>query len=392
MEKKIFSFFFLLVFAFLQKTKCNKYVVTPFGKIVSGYILVGSIDDSSYMFKANMMVDVSFSKEILGLNETSSKIKVKGNTFRTDINHYSNILVRDVTSAFRLKNTSFTLPEFNFYLVKNTEKDYLCFDSISLSYRHKDRKYSVTHQLYDMKLIDHLSFGFIPLDDNKGDLYFGKIPEDQIYSSGKTFKYKCYIDTSQNYWGCNMKYVYLNDKVGEGYVNTDPAYFDSSLDAVYVPKKYFDYLVEIFFQKLIDKNICSLSTVGNKLQISCMCEAFSNFSSITFIFGSIEITIGHKQIYEKIFNSCHFNLKHMTIYEKEWVFGTYFFKNYTSLFDYEDGSITFYSNTSLTYNDIEKRFPEKFSSLNVKLMLIIINAIIITLCIPLLIYFLFTKV
>lgn len=263
---------------------------------------------------------------------------------------------------FKLLPADISIPNFTFYYSYANKKT----SSASIGFAsHFDKEdFSVVHQLKKNNMIDRASFGFGEIIDNRGRLFFGGIPIKHIQNKEKG---SCTISQGYMTWGCSLlqvstdKYIYDNK---EGY-----AYFDSNIKRIIAPNEFMKEMETKVFNKYLKEGICEYLEGGFTKSIECECDSMKNFPSITFNFGTFEITLNQTQLFSSIFRLCFFNIEGHN--ESNWVIGNSFFSQFYSLFDYEDNTITFYADKTQM-----KSFSQKSSNIMLK-HIMIYNSIIL---------------
>ena len=249
----------------------------------------------------------------------------------------------EYSSSIQIDN-SILVNSFNYILSKSDIK-YFPDNGLSLAFKPKNEEYSFIHQLYKKGLFDHLQYTFNPNDlgNNKGFIYFGGVPYDEIkkYPFRKDIK----IEKGSDSWGFRLK--------GVKYDNVYHLYdkytvINSCLIGMIYSDEVMNLLQDILKEKLIS-NICHYENSRGVAQwISCDEEIDEFEKTIDFTFENIRFTLLIKDLFQtdsyirnyvsKIKTN---NYKH---YEKMNILGTEFILMFNlTVFDYEKGMISFYT-------------------------------------------------
>lgn len=145
------------------------------------------------------------------------------------------------------------------------------------------------------------------------------------------------------------------------------------------PKEFITFLYETVFKEYLEQGQCTIVHESFSNYISCQCNILNEMNDIQISFNDtvIPITITYL-IKSDNSNRCTLQIKENEIDRdiEKFIFGISFLTQYPSLFDYEDESITFFSNNPFSpSNDISFSPPKKI--LSVLIILIIINILLL---------------
>lgn len=233
------------------------------------------------------------------------------------------------------KNNNITIDFLLYYLQYKISLDN---EAIGLAYKFKEQSLSLIHNLYLNDYIDRLSFGFVINDDKRGLLYFGSIPDKLIKNSYKT---KLKVDESKNTWGAKVT------KVGD-YINNDYAYFNSGDELILAPYDYLSFIENVYLKDYISNKTCQRNVDEStrdyiKIYYSCDCNYISYVAGFDIIIDGHRFELKNEELFTTYYRDCRFVIEHKTSNPDQWVFGAHFIRQYNILFDYEDSSITFYT-------------------------------------------------
>ena len=231
-------------------------------------------------------------------------------------------------------------------IIKNFET------GIALSFPKNDLNYSITHQLYNNKQIDHLSFTLFPgYSQNKilkqtGKIYFGKPPSNLI--KNKLFS-RCKI-SDIDYWTCKGNEILIMGHSSNPLsfpINANIS-FDTHNGFTYVPKEFIFYLKDTVFKEMYEKQLCwdgkHLSQNGIVCSFKINMEIFKGIKLSLVIDGfhfeseiqEMFVQYGENFIFEFVYY-------YSWLVNYNWNFGGLFLQRYITTFDYEEKMITFYS-------------------------------------------------
>ena len=277
---------------------------------------------------------------------------------------YEDIAIKNTTEKserlifpFKIEN-AFEINEFSINYINKFSLP--LFDSLALGYKFKDINKSIIHILKKQGVIAQAAFGFKQVSlESKGMLYFGgmsKAVEDNYE------KAICHVNPRYTHWGCDMKYMFFNNNLSNGIYIDSYSYFVSNTFYSLLPPKYFELIVEVLFQKLMNMNKCQYQTRDKLKCVVCECDSVKNIGDITFVIEDTGFDMGFKKMFEKVFTSCYFNFrtidKDSGDTEKQlgnvWLLGTSFYIDYYTKFNYEDSTISFYMDDDFKKVDISQ--------------------------------------
>lgn len=218
-------------------------------------------------------------------------------------------------------------------------------DSFSLSFLSYDDNFSLINKLFRNKIISYKRFSFVK--DNKNiKLILGGIPS--AYMNTK-YKGTCKV-VNKKYWGCNLTqvnlYVRYDNRTSSGYYmnkkeNNYYSLFQTNSKEISVPSRYYDFLHQSYMKQMINQEVCNLNP--DKRYV---CKS-SFVSELTFNleldFDGMSLMLETKDLFEDngVWSSL---LIKRSDNVNEWKIGTGVLHKFNILFDYDDKSISFYSN------------------------------------------------
>lgn len=241
---------------------------------------------------------------------------------------------------FNLEFQNITINNFSFYYIKTIDIEKGC---LGLSRSFTNYSLSFIHKMKEQGIINKLAFGFANITDKHRMMYFGETKE-----KSSTYKYKVEIpiDTSYPYWGNQLDYIEINNA---RYDINKYSVFQTSHGPIFVPKTFFDMIIDKYFSSLFDNGICVLVNKRDITRIECIRDNFE--MEITFVFGikGIIFMFNSQNIFDTFSDTVTFLIQTSDRYRDQWILGNLFFNKYFSVFDYEDKSVSFFSNEPFQY-------------------------------------------
>lgn len=248
--------------------------------------------------------------------------------------------------SLTLTDDNKVLSEYYYYIIpKQSSPIYkLKRNSLAFSYKFNDEKFSVIHQLYNEKKISKKIFAIGEYDkfNDYGEIYFGGIPDEIIVN--KTFKGKCNVDDSYSTWSCSLKKIEINHHTY--HATNHYMYFQTNNEYIYAPQNFMSFIFESLDNNLKKDCYVYKSSFGGE-HLRCLNDILDNLPNYTFIFDSTSFSIPIKDFFEPGYETSDSILFFSSIENDRndtWIFGNYFLSRYITVFDYEDKSISFYSN------------------------------------------------
>ena len=372
----MFINFSQLIFIFIILTLYSKQksLITEY-KSVSGKYSVSFEFDLSFIhldFKLPE-VEISLTKNYTWILDKNNTIPEKVFDFRF-LNPYGVYTYEDDhTGVSRGKGAELVInatlfevvPLFGFKIVLGAFKhsDLTLDHCVGFGLHYSDENYSVVHLLKRQLAIDKRQFTFSPLDEvhQNGTLYLGKFQNGSKLEKEQN-KFKCFVGKGQYQWGCELKSVAFPSEE-EVYENKYEVVFAANHREIFVPIYFYDFLEEKLFKKEIEKNRCYWEYLKKKLYLACDREVPLEYE-MEFRFASGEkIRIPMKKFAHFRGDGYQLEFVYMDRSDRKWIFGTSFLKHFTSVFDFDERSITLY------YKDFVE---EKKVSRSIKVFLFII--------------------
>lgn len=239
------------------------------------------------------------------------------------------------------------LSDFYFKYNNESNKNYH-HGWFGFAYKFNDEKYSIIHQLYKSKLINHLSYAIAPNPDkSNGTFYFGGIPPTLIQSK---YSSTCLINVGFSSWGCILSYVIMGRNKKYKTTNADNAFFAADEKEIIAPEDFMLYLNNtVWIDYIVNRDCRYESMRKDSKYFICSCDVVPYLPDIQFVFGSSNFSFSLPNLFDEYDQFCIFQITSKENHNK-WVFGKIFLENYYSLFDYEQKAITFYSDYKFNSN------------------------------------------
>lgn len=234
-------------------------------------------------------------------------------------------------------------------------------------------KLSLISQLKESGVTNKLAFGFTSIDEEHGEMFIGGLEQKSIknYTSSS-----CKVNQESYQWSCLLTGIIVNNQHQK---NKEKMIFDTAWGKINFSNELFNSI-----EKIIKKEYCEVIEEEQGKYISCDVNAIENELieiNIDFIIEGRKYSMTTKELF-----NCRsgFNCKSLFMcfidFDNIVVIGYPFLKKYTSYFDMEKDTITFYS------KDYIPKYPEEESSSSFALTIIGICSLNLTLCIIFLYY------
>ena len=281
--------------------------------------------------------------------------------------NFKEVLADKLCDSIINNKNAFTIQQFCFYSIPsyiyNTMPNE--HEGLAFAFHIPNKNFSLIHQLNTTHQINKAVFAFIPpVDYNeqykiKGLMFYGGI--DLQYLNNKTYYTVCSSIKTATAWGCVLDYIFI-DNVDDynsrhnkkTFGNIYYSIFQTSEAFILAPeyflKFFLEYVVSINGQcvQVKDKEVlyiqCDRNTVMNKLK-----SIDFQFEHSMFRFKSYELFTCDNNSNNS--NECIFKIQHHESNAHLWTFGAAFLDKYATVFDYDNASITFYSDEWIDINN-----------------------------------------
>lgn len=273
------------------------------------------------------------SKTLYEKSLSNESILIRNETISLDRIKLDGQLMRDKVSVSENEYYSF----LSFYVANVDFRSYLI--SLPLSYKYDDIDFSLIHSYKKEHILSYASFSL-----EKENIYFG-LKNDDLDSKNLKYKGKCDVDKNKNFWGCHFKGIKSRNQY---YKDNEYVSFSTTTRMIGVPESIMKFLFYNVFEEYIKRDICSYNIYDKPKAMSfgCMCDLLDQtFPNVSLLFDNYEFIISYPHSFEKIYNSCIFIFKYDSTLSSGYVIGLSFIYKFLTKFDYEDNTISFYSDT-----------------------------------------------
>lgn len=259
--------------------------------------------------------------------------------------------------------------EFNYLYIRDFVYEY---DTLSLAYSSRNSNTNIVRKLYNDNVIDKMQFAIYSESNYEENvyLYLGGFPENK---QPKKYYTKLAIDKTFQGWSPQLNKVIIGE---HEYINNHKGYFQLIKSGIYAPSSFIDFIVGILKEDF-DNGKCKMvyDSIG---LLSCECDVFEKIPNITFYFGNTQFSFGKDFLVITGINECILNIEKGNKKDDLWRFDYSFMNYFDILFDYEDGAITFYSDSPFQ-EEISVNYAHNYIKLIFifVLTILIINSIIL---------------
>lgn len=248
-------------------------------------------------------------------------------------------------------------------------------NAYSFSLQYINDSYSIIHQLKKKNKIKDLIFSFQPESDLGGRMYVGGIPRGIIEN-----KYKMECNVIGEQWGCHFNMIYLSNKENEtlfSYKDNSIALFDTALEGIRVPRKYFSYLSQVIFKEQIAQGHCYIKEEEIKYIVCHESVKEKIGKYVNIVLEGKALTIESKVLINQEFkkpNEIGFYIIENS--NDKWILGSNFIHFFISSFDYDNRKVSFFSNVPIKVLSIDDNNHNIFFLVIVTIIILVIGFII----------------
>ena len=211
------------------------------------------------------------------------------------------------------------------------------------AFKFDDEEYSLIHQLYNKGVIDRRVFaigGYNRFHDY-GNIYYGGIDEKEL--EGKKHKGICSVSDNKATWSCELNKVLVdNRKYNFDNWTIPSSYFQTSDPIIYVPESFIEFILDTVERR--HKGDCfSYTSPRNEKRVRCLNDIIDNLPNYTFIFGEYSFSLPMRFFFEPGYETSDSVLIFDPSSSSDWIFGNHFLSKFTTIFDYDNKTISFYS-------------------------------------------------
>ena len=343
-------------------------------------ILVGQTKDEQYDLYIDQEVPYSI---FYDLDYKDSEVIKKTKLKVDDDEIFLNLIEQNLYIA----NYTFPLQYYN--IEKNSDRSY---SNLALSFAKEceDSKKCLVNRLKDDGKIKKLEYTFEKVtkeqySDEESMIYIGGVPNNVIENKKMV---KCKVDKSEINWSCKLRGISFGVNPNElKYEDiNDNIMFQVRNEDFQVPDKFISFYKEKILQDAIGRGWCRYYNSPDIYVAGYQCQnrAMKIIPTIHLLIGNFYLSFPSKLFFELPKDSSDEKEYVFLNIQKnpfnEWSIGGRFINNYISRFNYEDNTISFYSDDEFI---IDSNYNEFSSS---ALGWIIFTIIILILGIGLLVY------
>ena len=335
---KVILFLLFLSLSY-QNNEYDNIITNPLKVIIGSYSLQVGFEPtlmSFYFIPINLQSIYSFMptlpRECDGSKKITTKELLMGNSVsRNDVYHL----------AMYSSNVQF---ECDLLIPQNLVRDGIK-KLLSFALRYEDDRYSILHLMKRNGKIKKLQFAFLPSKEIgiDGTMFFGGIPS----SIKKKYHSTCKVSQFASGWSCSFNGIKIKNTNKEFLLSKEDVYFESEITRLQVPEVFMDFLKDNYLNEYISTEQCKYTGI-NKFE--CVCTTIPKLQDLIFIIDNVMFDIPINKMFENYGSSCTLGIE-INPDNTKWSFGNTFLNNYLSLFDIENESITFYSDTQFSSNN-----------------------------------------
>ena len=328
--------FFLFISLSYQSNEYEDIITNPLKVIIGSYSLQVGFEPkllSFYFIPINLQSIYSFMPTLPQECDNNIKITTKellmGNKVsRNDVYHL----------AMYSSNVQF---ECDLLIPQNLVRDGIK-KLLSFALRYEDERYSILHLMKRNGKIKMLQFAFLPSKEigRDGTMFFGGIPP----SIKKKYNTTCKVSQFASGWSCSFNGIKIKNTNKKLLLSKEDVYFESENTRFEVPEVFMEFLKDNYLNEYIRTEQCKYT--GFK-KFECTCTIIPQLQDLIFIINNVRFEIPINKMFENYGSSCTLGIE-INQDNSKWIFGNTFLNNYLTLFDIENESITFYSDTQFT--------------------------------------------
>lgn len=335
------------------------YIIVLLVNIRTG--LPQSITETFYL-NFNLFLSIGHPEDLLMfLVDTSADINIAALGYSKERKSTTaNLLGHEVIS---FRNKEITLPKYNDSLfMKNgtvlsnflyyfSEKGPFC---LGFAHKFDNLNFSILHLLKQKNYINKLALTLGPVYDDvqEGTIFLGEVPNRL---KNKNYNSSCKINENSKFWECYIQYAYINNSSWNGYTINKFSIFETKFQNIYVPLKFFKWLVQNAFDDAIKKNFCKIIEVNEERSIECFCKGIDLVQPINFVIDDYIFQFSGFSLFDNIiYHKCtSFFVTKINSLENEakFIIGSGFLKKFHTTFDYDEGRIVFYDTKEFMKRD-----------------------------------------
>lgn len=305
--------------------------------------------------------------------------------------------------ATQFYDFAFFMPKDNIYNQENENKTKWSNYGVSLAYQFIEDKFSLLRHLKRNEIIDKMIYGLRLTTDSSGTLLLGGVP-DHIRKE-KNLEVKCKADNSYITWGCSLTDLsFMNDsnkQILSTFKVNSYVSFRINKGKVTVTKEFMSFIASSILSSEFKANICEFVTKGKKMNKRyVLCQESQEFilklSKIKLLlsFNNFEVHVTFQHLFNCSKDLCESLFKDNQIdnipIENLWIIGRPILKNFLTLYNYEDGTVSFLDKKDV-FNSTDSRIYKQDELINCKINIKLLYNICSIILIIISIYIIFQK-
>ena len=327
----------IFLFSFFGYVLCQKTVSLPFDKQGHNYYLYFLLGGSNI----SLVIDFSLTDLVV---EFDSYDPIASNTSKLVNKNYQNYGKLFKYLEFQDYISS---PVFNPILITFFQEEEIDFydssySGLGLHMNNINNSNFLINKLKERDYIDKIAFTIVPPENEKnrrGTLHIGDLPQSLIKSKNNIGK--CLSVSSEN-WSCNLTQI----KIGDNYYNMSLSPIIKKIQPLLIiPYKEFQCFIKDYLKLNIANKTCLKNNdiLSDSDYIECDCDSIKNLPPIELTLGDYIFEFNSSMLFTKMLELCLFKIESSFIYPNATFLGVHFLNQFITHFDYEEKSLTFYS-------------------------------------------------
>lgn len=278
---------------------------------------------SSVNFQSHTFKNLGY-KGFITLNQFFKETEASGFSDQISINE-KNIIIDD----------------FPMYYVNIQSEDFV--NGLGFGCLITNPSFSLLYVLQEKKVINNMAFGFVPMKSGKGDMIFGEIP------SNYTRKYPYFVNWKvKNEWECYISHIVIDKHTYTyNYANKKGGKIQIDFNGIIAPTSFMVFLLENVFKDKIQQGGCRANFWKTKKSIICTCSEINVFPDMVVFINGKGITLTKNALFTSFIDDCDLIFEGIDEMNEEFVFGYSFLSSFLSWFDYDNKTISLYSNVEI---------------------------------------------
>lgn len=238
-----------------------------------------------------------------------------------------------------MNEESIIIDNFQMYYVNIKSEDFV--NGLGLGCLITNPSFSLLYLLKEKQFTDNMSFGFSPIKFGKGEMFFGKIPNSY------KMQYPYHVNWNvKNDWECYVSHIMIGKSIYKynykkgGKIHTD-------FNGIIAPNSFMEFLLENVFKEKVQQGGCRKNFWKTKKSIVCTCSEVNSFPDIVIFIHGKGITFTKDVLFNAFIDDCDLIFEGIDEMNEEFVFGTSFLSSFISWFDYDNKTISLYSNVEI---------------------------------------------